>query len=86
MFFGRVIAVFDDEFIAEFADEEGTPLVGEFYRSALLPTNDVKVGDVVEITPTSLRVVDLGVWSQEEIDQIDAKAKTRFAQFISSLG
>jgi hypothetical protein len=86
MFFGRVLAVTDDIFTAEFADEEGVPLVGEFYRNTLLPYTDVVVGDVVEITPTNVHVVDTGVWTQEEVDRIDAEARTRFAQFNSSLG
>lgn len=37
----------------------------------------VELGHLIVVTPNSVKLLDLGVWTQEEIDAIKARAKER---------
>ena len=67
-----VIEVEGDQFSAELSRDGFPDLIANFDRS-LLP--DVEPGDVLTVTPSGVTRVDLGRWTQEELDDIRRRAR-----------
>lgn len=68
----HVIEVDDTAFSAELTREGAPGLIANFDR-ALLP--DVQPGDLLTVTPTGVTRIDLGRWTQEELDEVRRRAR-----------
>jgi hypothetical protein len=97
---GRILEVDDEYFTAELVPEQPSAptVVADFRRTLLGADDDIEVGDVVYVTtrtvrglhgyPTltsAVRLRRLGMWSQQEAEEIAAAAKMRaqdLADFI----
>lgn len=76
---GLVLEVNDGEATVELqsADGEGPPLTAEYDLSSL-PTGTAP-GDIIEVVTTMNRV-DLGRWTQGEVDAIRERARIQAAE------
>ena len=76
---GIVIEVWadGDTFTADLRREDGTT---EFEAEYSMRECGIEVqeGDVLDVTPESVTKVDLGVWTQEDIDEISRRAKEMY--------
>lgn len=76
---GRVVGLSEELISVEFepAFDGPSPSVADFDR-VLLP--GVQLGDVLTVIDGNLRVVDLGRWTQAELDEVRHRAEQRAAE------
>jgi hypothetical protein len=71
---GRVTGAEGDLFTAILtpADHEGPELIADFSMAQC--GVEVEPGDLITVTAESVAKVDLGVWTQEEVDEVQRQA------------
>ena len=83
---GIVVEVWPDgdTFTAELSRDGSPDLVAEFSMAACGVS--VQEGEVLDVEPGSVRKRDLGVWTQEEVDEIHRRAALRAEQLRDLFG
>jgi len=80
---GRVIEVDGDIFTAELC-RAGDPDVWADFSMAQCGVT-VEPGDLLIVRPDSVTVLDLGVWTQEEIDAIELRAHEAYLRLMENV-
>lgn len=82
---GYVTDVDGDMFTAELQREGSHRRYLADFNMSQCGLSGVRPGDVIVVTPESVRLLDLGTWTKEELDEIRVRARIRSRQLRQNI-